>query len=83
MKDILSKKQRQVLALLREKKLARINILQGSVRSGKTYVSLILWGFWIATMPSDSVFLMAGKTLSTLKEMLFHIGRGFWGELQI
>ncbi len=80
MKDILSKKQRQVLALLREKKLARINILQGSVRSGKTYVSLILWGFWIATMPSDSVFLMAGKTLSTLKRNAFSILEEVFGE---
>lgn len=65
--SILSEKQNECLALLKSGGLKRINILEGSVRSGKTYVSLILWGFWVASKPQDCTFLMAGKTLSTLK----------------
>ena len=35
--------------------------------SGKTWVSLVLWGFWVATMPADKLYLMCGKSLTTLK----------------
>ena len=45
----------------------RINILTGSVRSGKTYVSLLKWAIFVATMPIDCEFLMVGKTLTSLK----------------
>lgn len=44
----------------------RINLLTGSVRSGKTYVSLIKWAIFIASMSSDTEFLMVGKTLTSL-----------------
>lgn len=66
-KPPLSPKQLALIETLRQDKLKRLNILQGSVRSGKTYVSLILWAFWVATKSKDSTFLMAGKTLTTLK----------------
>ena len=66
-KPLLSAKQKACLSILKENKLARINILEGSVRSGKTYVSLILWGFWVATKPKNAAFIMLGKTLTTLK----------------
>lgn len=66
-KPILSEKQLMCLEIQKQNKLRRINILEGSVRSGKTYVSLILWGFYVATTPKNAVFLMAAKTLSTLK----------------
>ena len=56
-----------MLALLRDGGLKRLNILEGSVRSGKTYVSLLLWAFWIATRSEKRVYLMAGKTLAALK----------------
>lgn len=46
---------------------ARINLLYGSVRSGKTYVSLIMWAFFVASMPENAEFLMVGKTLTTLR----------------
>ncbi|MBP1542494.1 MAG: PBSX family phage terminase large subunit [Oscillospiraceae bacterium] len=62
-----SPKQRWALALLKNGGLKRINILQGSVRSGKTYISIIMWGFWVAHSPKDKAYLMAGKTLTTLK----------------
>ena len=45
----------------------RINLLTGSVRSGKTYVSLLKWAVFVASMPEDAEFLMTGKTLTSLK----------------
>lgn len=47
--------------------LRRINILHGSVRSGKTWISLVLWCVWIQNMPMDKSYIMTAKTLSTLK----------------
>ena len=47
--------------------LKRINILHGSVRSGKTWISLILWCIWIRNMPADRTYIMTAKTLTTLK----------------
>lgn len=63
----LSDKQREALALLKDNGLKRINIFEGSVRSGKTYISMIMWGFWVSMRPQNQRFLMAGKTLTTLK----------------
>ena len=62
-----SPKQQAALNLLKSGGLKRLNIFEGSVRSGKTYISMIIWGFWIAQCPKDQAFLMAGKTLTTLK----------------
>ena len=62
-----SKKQEEVISLLKHGKLRRINLLEGSVRSGKTWISLILWAMWVATMPKDGVYLMAAKTLTALE----------------
>lgn len=45
----------------------RINLLTGSVRSGKTYISLLKWAVFVGTMPEGSEFLMTGKTLTSLK----------------
>lgn len=64
---IYTKKQRKLLGLWKRKQLCRINLLEGSVSSGKTWVSLVLWGFWVATMPADKLYLMCGKSLTTLK----------------
>ncbi len=47
--------------------LRRINILHGSVRSGKTWISLVLWCIWVQNMPKDKTYIMAAKTLTTLK----------------
>ncbi len=46
---------------------SRINLLTGSVRSGKTYVSLLKWALFVGSMPSDVEFLMCGKTITSLK----------------
>lgn len=47
--------------------LKRINLLEGSVSSGKTWISLVLWAFWVRTMPSDGLYMMCAKSLTTLK----------------
>ena len=62
-----SEKQKQLLRLFKQKELRRINILHGSVRSGKTWISLVLWAFWILTMPEDAAYLMVAKTLTSLR----------------
>lgn len=45
----------------------RINLLTGSVRSGKTYISLLKWAIFVGSMPENAEFLMTGKTLTALK----------------
>lgn len=46
---------------------ARINLLFGSVRSGKTYVSLLKFAIFVAKSPRDSRFLICGVTHTSLK----------------
>lgn len=46
---------------------ARINLLTGAVRSGKTYVSLLKWTTFVSSMPIGSKFLMTGRTITTLE----------------
>lgn len=60
-------KQRELLRLWQKGGLRRMNLLEGSVSSGKTWVSLVLWAFWVASMPEDKPYLMCGKSLTTLK----------------
>lgn len=62
-----TKKQLQLMDMWKNGKLKRINILEGSVRSGKTYISLILWAFWVLSMPADGNYLMVAKTLTSLR----------------
>lgn len=67
MNKVYTPKQRQLLKLWQQNKLKRLNILEGSVRSGKTWVSLVLWAFWVASSPKDKTYMMIGKTITTLK----------------
>ena len=60
---MLSPKQKEFL----KTKLHRINLLYGSVRSGKTWISLLKWALWVGQQPEHQSFLMVGKTLTTLK----------------
>lgn len=62
-----SPRQEQVISLLKHGRLKRINLLEGSVRSGKTWISLVLWAMWVATQPKNASFLMAAKTLTALE----------------
>ena len=55
------------MQLLKNGNLRRLNIFEGSVRSGKTYISMIMWAFWVAGSPKNRAYLMSGKTLTTLK----------------
>ena len=45
----------------------RINLLSGSVRSGKTWISLLQWAIFVGSMPSNYEFIMCGKTVTALK----------------
>jgi len=49
----------------------RINILSGSVRSGKTWVSLLKFAMTVADSPDNYEFLMVGRTLTSLKRNCF------------
>ncbi len=57
-----SRKQLDVIA----NATARLNILDGSVRSGKTTASLVAWLMFVAEAPPGEL-LMVGKTERTLK----------------
>ena len=63
----LNPRQNEFLIDVIDEKTSRINILQGSVRSGKTYVSLIAWLILVALYLKNSNFLMVGKTITSLK----------------
>lgn len=60
-------KQSEIISRLKRGGLKRINILEGSVRSGKTWISLVLWGAWVGSMPEDGNYLMSAKTLTSLR----------------
>ena len=62
-RQMLSEKQKKFL----KDDLHRINLLYGSVRSGKTWISLLKWAIWVGQQSSDKQFLMVGKTITTLK----------------
>lgn len=63
----LNPKQIEFLRDIINGNIKRINILEGSVRSGKTYISLIAWMILVCLFPVESKFLMVGKTLTSLK----------------
>lgn len=67
MNRVYGAKQRELLKLWQNNQLKRLNILEGSVRSGKTWISLVLWSFWVATMPEGKSYLMVAKTLTSLR----------------
>jgi len=59
----LTPRQREVL----KRSTARINLYYGSVRSGKTVLSMLWWAAFVRSKPKTANFLMVGKTLTTLK----------------
>jgi PBSX family phage terminase large subunit len=63
----LSLKQEQSIA----QSTARINLWDGSVRSGKTIGSLIRWLTYVATAPRDGDLLVMGKTFDTVARNIF------------
>lgn len=75
-----SDKQIALIKQLKTDKLKRINLLEGAVRSGKTWISLILFGLWVALQPQDATFLMVGKTLTSLKRNCLDLLASLLGE---
>lgn len=75
-----SPKQEQALLLLKNGELRRLNIFEGSVRSGKTHISMLMWAFWVAGSPKDKAYLMSGKTLTTLKRNVLEPLKNLLGE---
>lgn len=59
----LSKKQERFLL----EPLRRINLLEGSIRSGKTWISLVDWAMWVRQRPKTELFMMVGKTRESLQ----------------
>lgn len=80
MSDIFTPKQAELIKLFKLGKLRRINILHGSVRSGKTWISLVLWALWVATMPEDKSYIMVAKTLTSLKRNCLDLLQSLVGE---
>lgn len=73
-------KQLQMVRMLKKNQFRRLNILYGSVRSGKTYITLLLWAMWVATMPHDKNYLMCAKTLTSLKRNCLDLLQSLIGE---
>ena len=66
-RSMYTKKQKELLKAFKRRELKRINVLHGSVRSGKTWISLVLWALWVCVSPKDKNYLMTAKTLTALK----------------
>ena len=62
-----TEKQKEFIRLMKRGELKRINILYGSVRSGKTWICLLCFALWVATMPKEKTFLLCARTLTSLK----------------
>lgn len=80
MSDVFTPKQTELMRLFKQNRLRRINILHGSVRSGKTWISLVLWAFWVAVMPADKSYIMVAKTLTSLKRNCLDLLQSLVGE---
>lgn len=72
-KQVFTPKQCSLMADFKHNRLKRINVLEGSVRSGKTWISLVLWAFWVATMPQNGNYLMVAKTLTSLRRNILDL----------
>lgn len=79
MNSVFTPAQADLIRRFKRGQLRRLNVLEGSVRSGKTHISLIMWALWVATMPADCNFLMCGHTLTTLKRNCLDALQGLIG----
>lgn len=75
-----TEKQNELMRLFKQNKLKRLNLLQGSVSAGKTWISLVLWALWVATRPKDYQYIMCGKSLQTLKRNCLILLQSLVGE---
>ena len=60
-----SEKQKDVIRSILKNNLGFINILEGSVRSGKTFITNLGWVLFILNSPHDK-FLMSGESTDSL-----------------
>lgn len=67
----LSPKQKEFL----QGPFARINVLEGSVRSGKTWISIPAFVLDVLSKPRNYEYLMVGKTLTTLEHNVLRLLR--------
>jgi len=64
----LGKKQRRALA----RSTARVNLLEGSIRSGKTFIYLVRWFTFVAVdAPKRGALLMVGKSRDSMYRNIF------------
>lgn len=64
----LSRKQRRVLA----RSKTRVTLLEGSIRSGKTFIMLIAWLLFVAVKaPKRGALIMVGKSRDSLYRNIF------------
>jgi len=66
-KPLFSQRQFETFERFKNKKFKRINLFVGSVSSGKTYITLIIWVLWIISRSTENNHLMVGKTLTSLE----------------
>jgi len=66
-KPMFSDRQLETFDKFKNWEFKRINLFEGSVSSGKTYITLILWALWVMSRPIENVHLMVGKTLTSLE----------------
>lgn len=78
--EFFTEKQKRIIKMLKSNKLHRINILYGSVRSGKTWITLVVFALWVAGLPKDKTFLMCAKTLTSLKRNCLDLLQDLIGE---
>lgn len=78
--DVFTPKQKETIEMFAKGKMRRLNLLDGSVRSGKTYISLILWGMWVPTRDYNEKFIMVGRTLTTLKRNCLELLQELFGD---
>ena len=58
----------------------KFNILSGSVRSGKTYITLFKFGLKIINSPKNSVWLMSAHTVTSLERNCLKLMEEFFGK---
>ncbi len=78
--SVFTDKQRELVRIFKSGGLKRLNILEGSVRSGKTWISLVIWALWVASSPKDHMYMMCAKSLQTLKRNCLEPLMGMFGE---
>ena len=78
--ELFTEKQKNIISMLKHGELKRLNILYGSVRSGKTWITLVVFALWVATMPKNAIYLMCAKTLTSLKRNCLDLLQSIIGE---